>query len=171
MDDDARDAVRRLVQVDARRTSETRVEFELNALVEVALRALSPGINDPFTAIACLDHLADGLRRMMGQSWGTNVLRDADDKIRVAFRSGDVGYHFGVAFHPIRNNAASNPMVLLRLIRILGQLGQLAADARPKAIVGRHLDAIAETVESGSMPQLDRDEIAAALTEARANMQ
>ena len=46
------------------RTGRQDVRFLLNELVEIAARALSPGVNDPFTAMSCLDWLGDGLKRM-----------------------------------------------------------------------------------------------------------
>jgi len=46
------------------RTAAQDVEFSFNQLVEIAVRALSPGINDPFTAIACVDRLGSGLCRL-----------------------------------------------------------------------------------------------------------
>ncbi|MBK6929297.1 MAG: DUF2254 domain-containing protein [Comamonadaceae bacterium] len=42
------------------RTATQDVEFSFHQLVEIAMRALSPGINDPFTAIACVDRLGIG---------------------------------------------------------------------------------------------------------------
>jgi uncharacterized membrane protein len=49
--------------VGTQRTAEQDVEFAVDQLVEVAVRAMSPAINDPFTAIACLDWLRAGLCR------------------------------------------------------------------------------------------------------------
>ena len=57
LDNDLRTEICSLISVGERRTPEASVEFEISALVEVALRALSPGINDSFTACACIDRL------------------------------------------------------------------------------------------------------------------
>ena len=46
------------------RTSDQDIEFGVNQLVEIAVRALSPGLNDPFTAITCVDHLGSALCRL-----------------------------------------------------------------------------------------------------------
>ncbi|WP_152205736.1 DUF2254 family protein [Marinobacter changyiensis] len=40
------------------------IEFAVNQLIEIAIRALSPGLNDPFTALTCLDHLGSALCRL-----------------------------------------------------------------------------------------------------------
>src|SRR5690606_31294407 len=59
--DDAGDVVPRAVVVGPERTMLQDTEFGVAQLVEVALRALSPGINDPFTAMACVDRLGAAL--------------------------------------------------------------------------------------------------------------
>jgi uncharacterized membrane protein len=46
------------------RTASQDVEFSFLQMVEIAVRALSPGINDPFTAIACVDRLGSALCRL-----------------------------------------------------------------------------------------------------------
>ena len=48
----------------AQRTATQDIEFAIDQLVEIAARALSPGINDPFTAIACVDRLGSALARL-----------------------------------------------------------------------------------------------------------
>ncbi len=49
------------------RTPTQDVESAIGPLVEVAVRALSPGINDPFTAMTCIDWLGDALIRLAGR--------------------------------------------------------------------------------------------------------
>ncbi len=53
--------LRRSIQIGNQRTPTQDVEYAINQLVEIAVRAMSPAINDPFTAMTCLDYLADGL--------------------------------------------------------------------------------------------------------------
>ena len=43
------------------RTPKQDIAFAIRQLVEVALRALSPGVNDPFTAVECINRLGEGL--------------------------------------------------------------------------------------------------------------
>jgi uncharacterized membrane protein len=56
--------VRSLFVLGHQRTSDQDIEFGVNQLVEIAVRALSPGLNDPFTAITCVDHLGSVLCRL-----------------------------------------------------------------------------------------------------------
>ena len=58
------DQVHSLFVLGHQRTSGQDIEFGVNQLVEIAVRALSPGLNDPFTAITCVDHLGSALCRL-----------------------------------------------------------------------------------------------------------
>jgi uncharacterized membrane protein len=53
------------VVVGPKRTPTPDVEFSIGALVEIAVRALSPGINDPRTAMTCIDHLTAALAHLL----------------------------------------------------------------------------------------------------------
>ncbi len=53
--------LRRAFRLGNQRTPTQDVEYAVNQLVEMAVRAMSPAINDPFTAMTCLDYLGQGL--------------------------------------------------------------------------------------------------------------
>ena len=53
------------------RNEQQEIEFPINQLLEVALRALSPAVNDPFTAIRCIDRLGAGLFRLAQQEFSS----------------------------------------------------------------------------------------------------
>jgi len=59
------------------RTPTQDLEFSIRHLVEIALRALSPGINDPYTALAVIDRLRGSLARLMKCELPHNYLRDS----------------------------------------------------------------------------------------------
>ena len=65
------------------RTMEQDVAFGLRQLVDVAERALSPGINDPTTAVQALDELHDLLRRLASRPLPDGVHHDTDDRVRL----------------------------------------------------------------------------------------
>jgi len=106
--------------IGARRTAEQDVEFSVDQLVEVAARALSPAVNDPFTAMACLDWLGAGLcRAAQGR---TPALYRTDDagRVCVVYRAG---YTFSglidAAFNQIRQFGARSPAVMMRMLETL----------------------------------------------------
>jgi len=64
------------------RTPEQDAEFAIHQLVEVAIRALSPGINDPFTAITCIDHLGSALCILTGRVFPSPYRYDEEGNLR-----------------------------------------------------------------------------------------
>ncbi len=94
------------------------LEFAVRQLVEVAVRALSPGINDPFTAIAVLDRLGAVLCGLTGRYLPPAVL--LRDGAAVLFRRGTT--YAGLCdamFHMIRQAGAGQAAVLIRLIEVI----------------------------------------------------
>jgi uncharacterized membrane protein len=106
--------------VGAQRTSEQDVEFAVDQLVEVAVRALSPAINDPFTAIGCLDWLGAALCRAGRGRTPDPVRTDEAGRVRVIHRCPITfaGLVDG-AFNQIRQFGARSPAVVLRMLETI----------------------------------------------------
>ncbi len=64
----------------SQRTDQQDIEFSVNQLVEIAVRALSPGINDPFTAVRCIDQLSAALCHLAQREIPSAYRYDDDDK-------------------------------------------------------------------------------------------
>lgn len=106
-----------------KRTAEQDVEFAAGQLVEVAVRALSPSLNDPFTAVACLDWLGAGLcRAARGRAPGP-VRADGEGRPRLHYASplsfaGLVDH----SFDQIRQYGAGVPAVAIRMLETIAQV-------------------------------------------------
>jgi uncharacterized membrane protein len=132
-----RERLQRAFLIGKQATREQDLEFSVRQLVEVALRALSPGVNDPFTAMTALDWLGAALARLGTRGMPDGVLRDADGAMRVLL---DVPSFAGVAdaaLLQIRRAAASHVAVSIRLLDVCAAL---APHLRSRA----DLDTIAE---------------------------
>jgi uncharacterized membrane protein len=120
------------------------LEFSIHQLVEIAVRALSPGINDPFTAILCVDRLTIALCQLAGRHVpGANRL-DADGTLRVITRPWTFDGALAAAFDQIRQNAQTSTAVTARLLEALATLAtrvhrpaDLAAVLRQATLVER----------------------------------
>ena len=111
------------------------LKFAVNALVEISLRALSPGINDTYTAIACIDNLSAALANALKRTPPSPVLRDGDGAIRVVLNTITFDGLLGSAFNEIRQTAPGNVSVIIRLIEALTRIAPFAAtDAHRYAI-------------------------------------
>ena len=127
-------AIRVGVVVGAERTTVQDLEFSVRQMVEVALRALSPGINDVYTALAVINRLTLSMRNMMARGAPQSVWCDAEGTPRV---TGLVSTFDGVtdaAFNQIRQSSFGKPAVLIHLADKIGQLLQQAGDEHRPAL-------------------------------------
>ncbi|MEZ5091869.1 DUF2254 domain-containing protein [Nocardioides sp.] len=109
-----------LVSVGPRRSIAQDVEFPIRQLVEVGLRALSPGINDPTTATACLNQLSVGLSRVADRPMPPDVHPDGDGVARLV-QEGPLTWArlVGGAFDQLRQAAGGHVVVHLHLLEAL----------------------------------------------------
>ena len=107
----------------ARRTAQHDIEFPIKQMVEIAVRALSPGINDPFTACTCVDQSGAGLCEIAGRRLPPPYLLDEDDALRVVV--GDpVTFErlVGGAFDQVRQSADFHASVYVHLLESLTRI-------------------------------------------------
>jgi uncharacterized membrane protein len=104
------------------RTLTQDVEFAINQLVEIAVRALSPAINDPFTAIRCLKRLAQGLVELAHSQMPSPYLYDSNLRLRLIIRTITFPKMVNASFSLIRQNGLNSPMVMITLLEVLGEV-------------------------------------------------
>jgi uncharacterized membrane protein len=104
------------------RTLQQDVEFGVIQIVDIALRAISPAVNDPSTAISCIDQLSRVLIRWLGRAQPVSVLFDPPHVPRVFVPWTSVDGMLDTAFEQIRHYAANDVAVSLRLLRAIGDI-------------------------------------------------
>lgn len=135
----AAEAVRNATALGTQRASSDDLEYAIRQLVEIAVRALSPGINDPNTAVSVLDRLGAALCDLAPRHLPTGVLHRDGRPVLVA-PAVEYGGLTDAMFHMIRQNAAGSTAVLIRLIEVLtAVLGCEQEPARVQALQ-RHAD-------------------------------
>ena len=100
-------------------------DFAVQQLVEIALRALSPGVNEPFTATTCIDRLAEGLACAAAAPPAQSAWCDDTGRQRVFVQPQRFATLLQAAFNPIRIYAGQNPAVYGRLLESLAALAPL----------------------------------------------
>lgn len=90
--------------------------FAINQLVEMALRALSPSMNDPFTAINCIDRLASGLASFTEEKLPKTSIVDDKNELRMITNEATFSDLFNGAFNQIRQNSVNHPFVVMHLL-------------------------------------------------------
>ncbi|MFD9502863.1 DUF2254 domain-containing protein [Streptomyces sp. NPDC060035] len=136
-----------LIALGAERTIEQDPAFALRVLVDIAIRALSPAVNDPTTAVQVLNHIESFLTRI-GQSPlpGRYVLAGDDGRPRLVLRGRAWEDYLQLAVSEIRDYGATSTQVCRRLRALLdGLLDSLPATHHPA--VRAEVDLLGESVE------------------------
>jgi uncharacterized membrane protein len=167
--DDAVARVQRCFLIGRRHSDEQDPEYGIHQLVEVALRALSPGINDPFTAIACIDWLGGTMAKIGSRRLRSPRRRDVQGRLRVVTDPITFTGLLSASFDQIRQNAADHPAVSIRLLEALRAVaGDLRDKDRrePVRIQAEMIHAAARQRELGEKDRRDIDQRFEAVLEA-----
>ena len=140
------DAIRDATALGPQRLSSGDLEFAVRQLVEVAVRALSPGINDPHTAIGVLDRLGAALCETVPLHLPSGVtLRDNRPVLVVP--SFDYSGLVDAMFHMIRQNGARSTAVLIRLLEVLTAVLKCERNPGRVEVLQRHADLVIGVAE------------------------
>ena len=164
VDDETLEDVMRAVVLGSERTPIQDLEYLVRELVEVALRALSPSLNDPFTAVAVINRLATALAGSARRETKAELLRDGDDVIRVIAIRNDFATLADASLNPIRQAARDNVLVLSEMARRLVELVAVTG-AREQDALLRHLLILERLIPSFDEPE-DRKTLEAILVPA-----
>jgi uncharacterized membrane protein len=93
--------------------------FAIDQLVEIAIRALSPAVNDTFTALTCIDWLSAGLSKVSGRSLREGVYRDREGRVRLIESDPSYTRMLDRGFDKVRQAATGMPAVIIRLLESL----------------------------------------------------
>ncbi|HEX7239693.1 MAG TPA: DUF2254 domain-containing protein [Longimicrobiaceae bacterium] len=151
------DDVRRALVLGSRRTPAQDVEFTVQQLVDVAVRALSPGINDPFTAAACVDRLGAALARVAERPDAPGVHRDGEGVVRVQADPVGFGLLAEAALSPIRQYAGGSTVVLLRLLDALARVARHTRGEGRRDVVRAHAARVLAAAERSLEDPADRE--------------
>jgi uncharacterized membrane protein len=135
------------------------IGYGINQLVEVALRALSPAINDPFTAMTCLDHIGAGIALFAECHPDRAYFYDAQRKLRVIVDPLTYSELLDAAFNMIRRAARDNSEVLLCMLNTIGALALKSPPSEQRSELARHARLIELENLAGSAVQPDKERV------------
>jgi uncharacterized membrane protein len=104
------------------RTLTQDVSFGIDQLVEIAVRALSPATNDPFTALTCIDWLGENLCKIVAGWHPARVHRDAQGYIRLIVAEPAYDRLVQRSFEKIRQSSLGMPAVMIRALEALARI-------------------------------------------------
>jgi uncharacterized membrane protein len=138
------------------RTSGQDIEFAVTQLVEIAIRALSPGVNDPFTTITCVDHLASALSRLATRDMPTPYRYDDKDQLRMIVPAPTFAEVADVALNQIRQYARSSTAVTIRLLEMIAVVLPFTHRACDRESLLTHAEMIVRGARGGLSEAADR---------------
>ena len=153
-------AVATSIEIGPARTLRQDLEFAIAQVVEIAMRALSPAINDTYTGLTCVDWLGAALVDMGRHPPDTGGWSGDDDRLRLIVPPLRFERLLKAAFDQIRQAGADNPAVLIRMLDSLETMGRLALPEHRSALA-THAGLIIETARTSGFVSgdlLDVDE-------------
>jgi uncharacterized membrane protein len=142
--DAVRDSVEGCLLLGGERASVQDLEASIRQLVEVAMRALSPSISDPFTAMAVIDRLTTSLAKIMKRGMPKCVWTDKDGEVRLLAPRSTFADIVEEAFRQIRQHGHDEPAILIRLVESMGQL-MAQADHAQRGVLEEQIEIVVET--------------------------
>lgn len=160
------DKLRRAFVIGAERTLQSDVELGIRQIADIAIKALSPGINDPTTAMLCIDRLSEALVHLGRRQRPSYVRTGGDGEVRVALVGPSFDHLVDVAFAQIRQYGAKDATLAAHLAATLGRIAAMVPPERRQPFV-RHASLVVETSRSELTTHADilRVEHAGAWTE------
>ncbi|MCO6047264.1 DUF2254 domain-containing protein [Aeoliella sp. ICT_H6.2] len=143
------------------RTPRQDVECAIAELTEIAVRALSPGINDPHTAIASIDRLSGSLCQLTQYNLSSALRIDVgdDETLRVLGTTTSLDAVLRAAFDQIRQYGASSVAVSVRLLEALARIAERAETTPDKAAIRRQADLVLEGCDKQEFCQEDLQDV------------
>jgi uncharacterized membrane protein len=152
-------AVRSAMRIDDARSPHQDPEFAVQQLTEMAVRALSPGTNDPYTAMNALDDLSVGLARLAAREPPSAARVDRDGVVRVHAPAVEVDQLIGSVVDSMRWYAASAPGVMHATLRVLERIGAHARTQDLSTQLESHLDLLESAFARADMQPHDIQEL------------
>ncbi|MBU2018298.1 MAG: DUF2254 domain-containing protein [Bacteroidetes bacterium] len=124
------------------KTPQQDLEYSIHQMVEIAARALSPGVNDPYTAIACIDNLTATMAYLAQVDFPSKYRFDDDQNLRVIADSLDFEGVLNAAFNQIRQFSGGSTAVIIRLMEAMETINGFVKNEKHKKHVIKHAQMI-----------------------------
>ncbi|MGH8507290.1 MAG: DUF2254 domain-containing protein [Gammaproteobacteria bacterium] len=148
--------LRQAIEVARERTFEQDPKYPLRLLVDIAIKALSPAINDPTTGVQAIDQIEDLLCRLGRSALNAGCVSDEQGALRLVFPTPTWEDYLTLAFDEIRQYGAGSVQVMRRLRSALLALTESVTQAERKESVQRYLQHLNVAVQHSVLDAEDR---------------
>ena len=140
------------IQTGYERTADQDAALGLRQLTDIAVKAISPSVNDPVTASHAVAYCADVLVRLQGHHLGPQQHLDSTGRPRVVTPDRDHRYYLDLVCAPVRRFGRGEPQVLTSLLRLLRDCAVAARDDQQRLEVARQIDLVVADMDDGLLP-------------------
>lgn len=154
-----RAGIRKGVLIGRSRTPQEDVEFSIAMLEEIAVRALSPGTNDPYTALNALDDLSAGLVTLAGRAPASPCRHDAHGQLRVVAPAVALADLLDRVLDAMRCYAMDHPRVLHRTLDLVEQVAGVTRDPAARSRLDAQAGYLLEAFERGDPQACDAEQV------------
>lgn len=158
-DVDLNDSINNAFIFGSLRTPEQDIEFSIHQLVEVAVRSLSPGINDPYTAIACIDQLGSALCNLAKRNFPSSYCYDDKDQLRLKLKPLTYSGILNASFDQIRQYGSASVAVTIRLLEMLTLIAEQTRHSYQRRAIHRQANMILCGSQNSIPEQNDKDDV------------
>ncbi len=169
LDEDAVESLQQAFCMDRFRTVEQDPAFGIRQIVDMALRALSPGVNDTTTAVMCVDYLTAILSHAAELPDPDAAIRE-QGQLRVITRGPDFAGLVEESFEQIRSSARGNVSLLLKMLDALSSIAGRTQDPSRRRLLALQVDWMAEAAAHFVELSHDRDRFSRQLETVREAM-
>lgn len=141
------DALYSVFDIGTERTMFIDVLFGIRQLVDIALKAISPAINDPTTAVNCIDYLSNILIQVARHADSPERYYDEEGRLRLIAPQPTFVMMLDLAFSQIRHYSHSEVTITLRVLDALAEIAQATNDPERHAAIWNHASMISRGVE------------------------
>jgi uncharacterized membrane protein len=152
--------------IDRHRTVEQDAGFGIRQIVDIALKALSPGINDTTTAVECIDNLGEIVGEIARRRLPAPV-RSKDNVPRILTLAPDFADYVATAFDQIRISGKANQAIFERLLSAIMFVGECTDDSDRRAALKKQIELIGEYAEQTLDTDYEKEKVRLKLTAAK----
>ncbi|CAN5325735.1 DUF2254 domain-containing protein [soil metagenome] len=135
-------AVRDAYSIGYERTAAQDVNYGVQQVLDIAVRALSPGVNDPTTAVHALGHLSALVNRIVALPPLPAGLAGEDGQLRLVTTSQALGELVEDSLAPVRHHGGDDPSVVIRFLQLVSDLAFVSTESEVRRALARQLSAL-----------------------------
>ncbi|MBO6813860.1 MAG: DUF2254 domain-containing protein [Rhizobiaceae bacterium] len=162
VDDELVEDLQAAIEIGGSRSESQNVEFSIRLLIEIALRALSPGVNDTYTAIAVVDGLSKAIATIAGEERKFRLFLDQEGECRVYQLNRSTKEVIGIAFHSLRRATTNNILMAQAIAKGYTRLHE-SGTADVQSVIEEHADLLLKEINKGDHQKEDIESVEAYL--------